>query len=76
MKITYDKDADVVYIYVQEKQKVADTRAVKTDIIVDFASDGSLIGFEILSASKNLSKKTIYSLVNNITPQLYPSPAL
>lgn len=62
MKFEYDKDADAAYVYLVEDIK--DGEAEKTielnkDIILDFDSDGKLLGVEILNASKVLNKKAL-----------------
>jgi uncharacterized protein YuzE len=62
MKITYDKEVDAAYIYL--KHPIAKGESKKTielndNIILDFDKDKKLIGIEILSASKVLSKKVI-----------------
>ena len=62
MKITYDKIADAVYIYVKypikrgesKKQIPVDSKAM---IILDFDKKDRLLGIEILDASKSLNKK-------------------
>jgi len=58
MKITYDKKADAVYIYVSEA-KVAKTIPVNENVIVDLDRAGKLVGVEVLSASSQMSKKSI-----------------
>ena len=58
MKITYDKKSDAVYIYVSEA-KVAKTIPVNENVIVDLDRAGKLVGVEVLSASSQMSKKSI-----------------
>jgi len=58
MKITYDKKADAMYIYVRET-KVTKTVPVNENIIVDLDRMGNLIGIEILAASRQVSKKSM-----------------
>ena len=58
MKITYDKKADAVYIYVSQA-KVAKTIPVNENVIVDLDRLGKLVGVEVLSASSQMSKKSI-----------------
>jgi uncharacterized protein YuzE len=61
MKVTYDKQADAMYIYMEEiKPKGVDqTISLNEDINVDFDKNKKIIGIEILSASKNLAKKQL-----------------
>lgn len=60
MKITYDKEADALYIYLN-KDVVHKTEELRPDIVIDYAKDGSTIGFEVLSISKKMSKKALES---------------
>lgn len=69
MKITYDRDADALYIYLN-KTVVDKTEEVKPGIIVDYAKNGDPIGFEILSISKRMSKKALQSL--NVEVSMVP----
>ena len=54
MRITYDAEADAVYIYLSEIVKEPDTREVDDDIALDFDEQERLMGIEILEASKRL----------------------
>lgn len=57
MKITYDKKADAMYIYLtSERKKITDTRELDAGWIVDYAGD-ELVGIEVLNASKVLGSK-------------------
>ena len=62
MKFEYDKEADAAHIYLEGS--IGEGEADKTvelneDIIVDFDKNGKLLGIEILSASKILSKRSL-----------------
>ena len=62
MKITYDKEADAAYIYLEFPVK--DGAAKKTvkfndNIILDFDKKGKLLGIEILDASRVMNKKVL-----------------
>lgn len=61
MKVTYDKEADAMYVYFEEPRagSAKYTVALNDDIIVDFDKDKKIIGIEILSASQNLSKREL-----------------
>ena len=56
MKITYDPNADAVYIYLQpdklHKRGVAKNTRGDYPIHLDFMDNGHLFGIEILEASK------------------------
>lgn len=56
MKITYDKKADAMYIYLNPKKKITDTKEVADGWIVDYAGK-EIVGIEILAASKALGSK-------------------
>ena len=51
MKVKYDKEVDILYIRFSDKP-VKESDENKPDIILDYASDGSIVGIEILDASK------------------------
>ena len=52
MKIEYDKEADAIYIQIQEKE-VTTSREIEEGVIVDFDDEKKLIGFEVLNAARN-----------------------
>ena len=53
MKITFDKEADAMYIYLQSK-KVFRTKQITDDTIVDLDKKGNVIGIELLFVSKRI----------------------
>lgn len=55
--ITYDKEADAMYVYLSNA-KSARTKVLSEHILIDFDSKDRLIGVEILDASKILKAKT------------------
>lgn len=69
MRITYDKQADAVYIYIQNNIKkggvaktyMCDTADIDGMINLDFDEQGRLIGIEIMDASKKLPKDLLDS---------------
>lgn len=62
MKITYDKEADAMYIYLSQG-KVFKTKKIKDGLIADFDKKGNIRGIEILFASKHIPKKLIESSI-------------
>ena len=48
MKITYDSDADAMYIYLDEKTEVDRSKEISKDMIVDYDKRGNIIGVELL----------------------------
>ncbi|MBX4205882.1 DUF2283 domain-containing protein [Candidatus Microgenomates bacterium] len=67
MRITYDKSADAVYIYLKEKIEAGgvnktypcDPKEVDGMINLDFDIENKLIGIEILGASRKLPKELL-----------------
>ena len=62
MKLKYDKEADVAYLYL--KYPIKDGEAKKTvevneNVFIDYDASGKLLGVEILNAKKVLNKKII-----------------
>ncbi len=54
MNITYDKDADCLYIQFQQG-KVHKTRKIEEGILVDLDEEGRIYGIEIVGASERMS---------------------
>jgi uncharacterized protein YuzE len=61
MKITFDKKADAMYIYLQTK-KVFKTKQVTDDTIVDMDKNGNVIGIELLLISKRVPVENLANL--------------
>lgn len=56
MKITYDKEADAMYLYFQQGKKVARTVELADLLIADLDKQGKVVGVEVLCASRQLPK--------------------
>ena len=54
MKVTYDSEADAMYIYLNERE-VARTVRVSDRVLVDLDDEGNLRGVEVLFVSKALA---------------------
>jgi uncharacterized protein YuzE len=54
MKVTYDSDADAMYIYLNEREVVR-TVQVSDRVLVDLDDEGNLRGVEVLFVSKALA---------------------
>jgi len=52
MKISYDSRADAAYIRFRKGKFHVTTQRLTEDIAIDYASDGKVVGIEILDASK------------------------
>jgi len=62
MKLEYEKEDDVAYIYLEypiESGAVKKTIALNDEIILDFDENEKLLGVEILNASKHLKKQIL-----------------
>lgn len=55
MKITFDKDADAVYIEFNNGE-FASNRKIDDDTIIDLDKDENILGIEIINASKRIAK--------------------
>jgi uncharacterized protein YuzE len=54
MNITYDKDADCLYIQFQQG-KVHKTRKIEEGILIDLDEEGRIYGIEIVGVSERMS---------------------
>lgn len=56
MRITHDPDADAVYVYLTEQPDtpVAHTRELDDARMLDYATDGTLLGVELLWVSEGV----------------------
>ena len=53
MKVKYDEEVDVLY-FVFSKKKIKESDEDKPGIIIDYDDRGSIVGIEILNASKRM----------------------
>ena len=56
MKITYDPHVDAAYIRLKRGKHQVTTQRLTEDVAVDYAPNGSIVGIEVLDASKYLMK--------------------
>jgi len=70
MKITYDKIADAIYIYLSDKEcnststYMCDPKEVGGMINLDFNKEGKLIGIEVLDAKSMLPVEIVSNAIN------------
>lgn len=63
MKIEYDPERDLLYIYFSEpEKKSAETVTIRPGVHADFDKDGRLIGIEVIDAKEILGKKIEFEL--------------
>lgn len=55
MKITYDKKVDAAYIKLNDKSAYRVSKKITDDVLADYGKDGTVVGIEVLDASKNMS---------------------
>jgi uncharacterized protein YuzE len=53
MKVTYDAEVDVLRILFNH-QPIEESDEDKPGVIIDYAEDGSIVGMEVLDASKRV----------------------
>ena len=67
MKITYDKDADAIYIKLTN-EKFSKTRIVDRNTILNLDENDNVIGIELLFVSKRIPKNLFSNIsVENLT---------
>ena len=52
MKVKYDKETDILYITLSD-EKIEESDEKKNGFILDYSKNGSLVGIEVLNASKS-----------------------
>lgn len=66
MKLTYDSEADALYILLRG-HGVDHTVRISADVAIDYGPDGEIHGIEILAASEHLGLKEMPEvLVENL----------
>jgi uncharacterized protein YuzE len=53
MKVKYDRETDILYIVFSEK-KIKESDEGKPGVIIDYDREGSIVGIEVLNASKKM----------------------
>ena len=68
MEISYDKEADAMYIEFR-KGDCANTKAIDKETIIDIDNKGNLLGIELLSVSKRIPAESLSNLsIKNLVP--------
>ncbi|NJN84941.1 MAG: DUF2283 domain-containing protein [Caldilineaceae bacterium] len=57
MKVSYDRETDILLITLRE-QRIRESDEVRPGVIADFGYDGQLVRFEITRASQIVDKAT------------------
>jgi len=58
MKITYDKEADAIYIEFSSEE-FASNKKIDNNTIIDLDKNGKIIGIELLNVSKRIPKEAL-----------------
>ena len=53
MKVKYDKEVDVIYVSLSD-ETIFESDEEKKGIILDYSTNGRVVGIEILNASKQV----------------------
>jgi len=62
MKITFDKEADAVYIEFSSGE-FASNKKIDDNTIIDLDKDGNILGIEILSVSKRMPNDFLSNVI-------------
>ncbi|MBI5148545.1 DUF2283 domain-containing protein [Candidatus Pacearchaeota archaeon] len=68
MKITFDKEADALYIEFSSEE-FASNKKIDDNTIIDLDKKGNILGIELLNVSKRISKDFLSDIrVKNLVP--------
>ena len=63
MKITYDSEADALYIQLRDEVPGYECVDIEEGVVADLDEEGHIIGFEILGAAKRLTPDELSNVV-------------
>jgi uncharacterized protein YuzE len=69
MRVSYDPEADILYIVIREGP-VKDTVEAEDDVFIEISEDGNVAGIEIWNASKNVLEPIVKVLSARIRESL------
>ena len=69
MRVRYDEEADALYIRLREVQYY-ESDEIREGFILDYDTDGNIIGIEILEASAHLAPDDLSTVNFEISRQL------
>ena len=74
MRITYDKEADALYICLVEGPSECRTVRLTDDIALDFSPGERLVGIEVLGASRLFDTPDSPNIdLKDLTPRIVPA---
>ncbi len=65
MNISYDPNYDVMYLKFSD-EKIVDTIEVEANVLIDYGSQGEILGIEIIDASKLTKANPLHEIVIKI----------
>ena len=55
MKVKYDRGVDILYIRLTD-EAIDESDEVRTGLVIDYDVAGTVVGFEIMNASKKMAR--------------------
>jgi uncharacterized protein YuzE len=68
MRVRVDSKADAIYLNLTERE-IAETEQVADGIMVDYDSEGRIVGIEILDASRRTGDLSVLKTISFDLPQ-------
>lgn len=62
MRVEFDKEADAIYFRLDES-RVEESEEVEPGVILDYDSEGRVVGVELLGVSKRASQEHLNSIM-------------
>ena len=57
MRVKYSSEVDILYIKLTDLP-IDESDEDKPGVVIDYAADGSIVGIEVMNASKKMAKPT------------------
>ena len=61
MKVKYDREVDILYIRLTD-EVIEESDETQPGLVIDYDVEGSVVGFEIMNASKKMSQPAMVQL--------------
>lgn len=55
MKVKYDREVDILYIRLTD-EAIDESDEAQPGLVIDYDADGTVVGFEIMNASKKMAR--------------------
>lgn len=66
MKVTYDQEADALYIAFNQDGEISFTDEFKENLLIDYDDKSKMLGIEISEARKTLGHDILKSLISSL----------